>query len=340
MAVTVKKISEISGVSRGTVDRVLNGRGGVSEKTRQHVERVAAQLGYKPNLAGKALAVRKKSYVIGVLLACEGNPFFDEVIDGIRKAESEISEYGVSVMLKTIKGYDSNVQIKAISEMQDQINALILNPINEPVIEDKIKTLVSGGLPVFAVNTTVENSSALCYVGTDYFENGRIACGIMGLILPKESNNIAVLTGSEHILGHNQRVEGFRSVMNEKFPKWNLIEVFQTNDDDNIAYNVTKDILQKHPSLDGIYIAAAGTYGVCQAVSEEVNENVPIIICTDSVPETKLMLKKGIIKAAICQQPFVQGYQVVQKAFSFLLSANKQEDFIVSGEILISESLY
>ena len=37
MAVTVKQIAELANVSRGTVDRVLNNRSGVSEATRQKV---------------------------------------------------------------------------------------------------------------------------------------------------------------------------------------------------------------------------------------------------------------------------------------------------------------
>ena len=60
MAVTIKKIAEVSGVSRGTVDRVLNNRGKVSPKTEQKVRECAKKLGYKPNLAGKALEEKKK----------------------------------------------------------------------------------------------------------------------------------------------------------------------------------------------------------------------------------------------------------------------------------------
>lgn len=59
MAVTIKQISELSGVSRGTVDRVLNGRGHVAPEKDALVRRVAKQLGYQPNMAGKALAARK-----------------------------------------------------------------------------------------------------------------------------------------------------------------------------------------------------------------------------------------------------------------------------------------
>ena len=46
MAVTVKQIAELANVSRGTVDRVLNNRSGVSEATRQKVLKIAKELHY------------------------------------------------------------------------------------------------------------------------------------------------------------------------------------------------------------------------------------------------------------------------------------------------------
>ena len=54
--VTIKQIAELCGVSRGTVDRVLNNRGSVKPEKRQLVLDTARKLHYQPNPAGKALA--------------------------------------------------------------------------------------------------------------------------------------------------------------------------------------------------------------------------------------------------------------------------------------------
>lgn len=68
MAVTVKQIAELANVSRGTVDRVLNNRSGVSEATRQKVLKIAKELHYEPNFLAKALVSKKESLKIGVIL--------------------------------------------------------------------------------------------------------------------------------------------------------------------------------------------------------------------------------------------------------------------------------
>ena len=53
MAVTIQKIAELSGVSRGTVDRVLHGRPNVNPMIREKVVRAAEKLGYQPPAPSK-----------------------------------------------------------------------------------------------------------------------------------------------------------------------------------------------------------------------------------------------------------------------------------------------
>ena len=87
---TIKEIAAMCGVSRGTVDRVLNHRGRVKPETEQAVRAALEQAGYTKNIAGRALTVRRLAPRIGVVLCCLGNPFFDEVLKGISQAEEEL----------------------------------------------------------------------------------------------------------------------------------------------------------------------------------------------------------------------------------------------------------
>lgn len=67
MVVTIQDIAEEVGVSRGTVDRVLNHRGRVSKETEQRVLEVARRLGYQKSMAGTALAARRKKLQLGFI---------------------------------------------------------------------------------------------------------------------------------------------------------------------------------------------------------------------------------------------------------------------------------
>ena len=73
---TIKEIAALAGVSRGTVDRVLNDRGAVNPETAEKIRKIAKELDYKPNRAGLVLAAQKKRLKLGVILFSTGNPFF------------------------------------------------------------------------------------------------------------------------------------------------------------------------------------------------------------------------------------------------------------------------
>lgn len=72
---TIREIAELAGVSRGTVDRVLNHRGSVNAATAALVNDIAKKLDYKPNRAGIALAAQRKMVRIGVVLFDTGIRF-------------------------------------------------------------------------------------------------------------------------------------------------------------------------------------------------------------------------------------------------------------------------
>ncbi len=79
---TLRDVSEASGVSEMTVSRVLRNRGDVSETTRERVLRAARALGYVPNKIAGALASQRVN-LVGVVIPSLSNMVFPEVMTGI-----------------------------------------------------------------------------------------------------------------------------------------------------------------------------------------------------------------------------------------------------------------
>lgn len=340
MAVTIKQISEISGVSRGTVDRVLNERGKVSPEKEALVRKVAKQLGYQPNLAGKALAARKKFYVIGVLLVSKQNPFFDDLILGAKQAEEELKDYGISLLFQFLKGYSSQQLIDAMNELKTKVHILIMTPVNDASVAKKINELTESGISVITVNTDIENSKRICYVGSDYYRSGMLAFGMLRLIRPF-GGKLGILTGSVQVLGHNQRISGFRDAMKNSGLPFQMVDIAETQDDEILAFEAAKTMLLRYPDISSLYVVAGGTYGVCRAVLSLQREGSVAVIASDQIPSTEKMLREKVIQATICQRPYTQGYQSVQLAFQYLVGGKlpEKENFIVENEIKILESL-
>lgn len=81
-ALTLRDVSEASGVSEMTVSRVLRNRGDVSATTRERVLQAARELGYVPNKIAGALASQRVN-LVGVIIPSLSNMVFPEVMTGI-----------------------------------------------------------------------------------------------------------------------------------------------------------------------------------------------------------------------------------------------------------------
>ncbi|MES2143863.1 MAG: LacI family DNA-binding transcriptional regulator [Pseudomonadota bacterium] len=79
---TLRDVSEASGVSEMTVSRVLRNRGDVSGTTRERVLEAARSLGYVPNKIAGALASQRVN-LVGVVIPSLSNLVFPEVLTGI-----------------------------------------------------------------------------------------------------------------------------------------------------------------------------------------------------------------------------------------------------------------
>ena len=340
-SVTIKEIAQLCGVSRGTVDRVLNHRGKVKPETEALILRTIHRMGYTKNIAGKALTVRKNAPVFGALVSSEGNPFFDDVIAGFRKAEEELVDYGITVLLKTMRGYDVDRQIALIDDLCEAgITVLIVQAINDERIEQRIRALSEKGIATITVNTDIENSCRLCYVGSDYTSGGETAAGLMRLVTRGQAN-LGIVAGVSTLLGHVQRLEGFEHHLKEICPDIRLIERVSAMDDMEHSYRMTIEMLRRHPEIDTLFVAASGTFGACRAVIELGREKNMRVIAFDTVPSTVEMMRRGLVRAVVSQQPFLQGYQAVRAAFDVLLTgASKQgEQIIMENQIRILENL-
>lgn len=95
----LEDVAAVSGVSRSTVSRVLNG-GSVSEDTRRRVLAAMEETGYRPNLAARTLA-SGRSGVVGVVIHVPPEVLFQDIFfSGLFHGISEgLAERGAGMML-------------------------------------------------------------------------------------------------------------------------------------------------------------------------------------------------------------------------------------------------
>ena len=336
---TMKEIADLSGVSRGTVDRVLNGRGSVRPETAKRVMEIAEQLNYQPNKAGLILAAQKKNLKIGVLLFQDTNPFFQEVLEGADAKARELSGYNCQVSIRQVP-FDEACQLQAMdSLLSEHIHGLVISPYNAPCIAEKINQFAALGIPVITTNTDIP-SHRMAYVGSNYFLSGQTAAGLLGRMTFGETK-VGILTGSSHILCHTERIAGFTETVRSHYPHICIAEILENHDNDKESYEKVEQLLTRRPDINALYFTAAGVYGGCQAVrSLGLSGNIKIFTY-DNVETTAELVRTGVITATICQQPFVQGYRPLELLSRYLLegAAPEEEFYYTDIDIRIRENI-
>ena len=336
---TIKEIAALAGVSRGTVDRVLNHRGDVNPQTEEKIMQIIRDLDYKPNKAGIVLAAQKKNLKLGVILLGAGNPFFDDVLLGVREKEQELAGYNCTVLVRQTE-YSLQQQLDAIdSLLAEGIGGLAISPYNDNAVREKIDNLCKQGIPVVTLNTDIENSSRLAYVGSNFYRSGETAAGLMRL-MTKGEVRVGIVSGSQNILCHTERIAGFSHTI-AAYPNIRIVDTVNNNDDDQISFTLTGKLLEDHPEINAFYFTAGGVYGGCQAIEASASKNDMIVITNDIVPRTREYMQKGLIAATICQQPFQQGFQPLALLFAYLTTGEKPatENNYVDVDIRIRENL-
>ena len=312
MPITAKELAVLAGVSRGTVDRALKGRSGISPVTKQRILSLAKQYDYHPNIIGKALVDSGKTISVPVLINSVGNPFFSDVKKGLFAAQKEFAGYGIQLALTEFKGYAPARLLEHLNALPADTRYLIVAPICDAAVEQKLQQLVQNGVSVVMLTSRLESIQNAMYIGCDYLKSGRVAGRLVGLLSGGQAN-LFVVTGSVQHKGHAQRVDGIKSILAKDYPNVRLLGVAENLDDDALAYKAMKTALSQYPEIDFVYITAGGVNGTLRALGELKRQ---IRVCTfDETPVACKALLSGQISATICQQPYEQGYRAVKAVF-------------------------
>lgn len=160
MSITIPELARLCRVSRGTIDRALNDRPGISEQTRARILRVAREHNYTPNKLARCLATGKTG-TIGIVVFDLKNRHFAQLINAI---EVRLANLGyISYICITDK--DKQRELHIVSDLLSRnVEGLIIMPVNQP--EDFDRAFGALKLPLVAVNNRL--SPRFSYVGGDF----------------------------------------------------------------------------------------------------------------------------------------------------------------------------
>ena len=342
--VTIKEIAEKSGVSIGTVDRVLHARGRASEATRRKVLAVAAELGYAPNQAAQGLAVRKRKLHLGfVIVNPDGHPFFRKVFEAARAKAEALAVYGVRVSFFVIQvARDAGGNPQARIDMPEgvrleDLDGIVLPGIDGVAREGGFSPLFSLKIPAVFYNNPPEAPRGLAYVGCDYEKAGAIAAGLCALCTGGRGR-VAIVSenaGDIRVDAHSERVRGFEARLRARYPEMSIEARLGFTNDYEADLEAARAFLAKHPGLDVVYVVNPGDYGICRAIRAADRAGKIRIITNDLVDGVEQLMREGVIAATVCQEPEAQGELPLQLLFEYLAYGKEPEQFFCHTRLSI-----
>lgn len=307
---TIQDVARLAGVSRGTVDRVLNGRAHVREEVRLRVLDAIRQSGYiSPRDTHQHQFQQAYPPIrLGVLLPNWEGQFRTEVDQGIAQACAELASAQIQVLTRRCKTDLPAEALQLLDELLDTgVAGIAVCTTNAPSITTRISALAEAGIPCVTFNSDLPESRRMCFVGQDIYKAGRIAGGLMCKCIPAEGQLLAAV-GNLKFDGHRQRLSGFCDRMREAgFPSEKII-VAETFNDYETTFRVVMDAIARYPGLCGIYMANLSVSGCAAAIEQAGKKGAIRLICHDLNESIRQLLQQGSIDFTIPQNLRQQGY--------------------------------
>jgi LacI family transcriptional regulator len=308
--VTAKKIAEAAKVSRSTVQRALSGDPRVAERTKARVLKIAVSLGYRPNRQARALVMRQQRLEYAVIIGIPENIFYREVLKGIDRAQEELRDFGVEVTIRYLHASDGREQAELIRSLCSQgKRGIVLVAYDCAEVREAIGAGAERGVAFVSMVSDVPRSRRLCFVGQDHHRSGRVAGGLMSMLIAR-GEKIACFIGSRQFLAHTERLKGFQERYLESHDAGDIVEVVEDFDSSKLAAELTRGLAARHPELRGIFVATAGVQGVCRGISD-LGLKGKVRLVTYDLVQSRKACREGIIDFVIDQDPVQEGYQAL-----------------------------
>lgn len=325
--IRIKDIAEQSGVSVGTVDRVLHNRPNVSKSARDKVEAVLKNINYQPNMYASALAYNK-SYTFYCIIPRHGSEaYWDEIEEGANKACEARRDFHIHVKMMFYEQFSPETFTKKCKEcLADNPSGVIVVPSELEVTKKFTDILHERNIPFILLDSYMPDLKPLSFFGQDSFCSGYFAAKMLMLIASNEKEIMLMKQTKDGKVASKQqdnREVGFRHYMQDHFPKVKILELDLPLDKDKNKYDtILEDFFADHPLIHHCITLCSKGHIVGEFLLKTNRRDVQIM-GYDMVERNAKCLRLGSISFLIAQHAFMQGYNCVDTLFKAIVLKKK-----------------
>ena len=264
--------------------------------------------------------------VIGFSVSTLNNPFFVTLTEGARKAATENNVELVVVDA----GDDAAKQTSDIEDLVSRnVGVLIVNPVDSDAVAPAVKSAMSQGIKVIAVDRGVNGVDVDCQIASDNVAGARMATEYL-MELVGEGAKAAELQGVPGASATIDRGAGFHQVADQSLQ----VAASQTaNFNRAEGMTVMENILQSDGTIKGVFAhndeMALGAVEAVAASGKDIK-----IVGFDATDDAQKAVKDGKMAATVAQKPDKMGETAIGTAVKIMAGETVEKSIPVEVELI------
>ncbi|PCH13146.1 HTH-type transcriptional regulator KdgR [Streptococcus parauberis] len=200
--VTISDIANLSGVSKTTISRYLNGKyEGMSEATRNRIQEVIEELDYRPSRQARALKSQYSS-IIGIVVADISNSYTSRMIKGVMDRLNS-TDYHTIIMDSDLNTKREANNIKKL--IDEQVDGIVIQPIGESSLE---YDFIPSGMSLVQIDRYVEPLKWPAVVSDNFLQSQNLG----RIIAENDYKRVIILT--PEIKNVSPRINRYKGLQN------------------------------------------------------------------------------------------------------------------------------
>jgi ribose transport system substrate-binding protein len=229
--------------------------------------------------------------------------------------------------------------IKAINE---KVSGIVISPNNSSSCVTILKLAKKANIPVIISDIGTEAEDYISYISSDN-EKGAYEIGkILAQELNKlniENPKVAIIAISQKRINAQKRTNGFLKAMTDFSIQTTDIKQ-QVKFSKEETYNFTKEIIEKTPDLNAIWLQTSDKYQVAlDAINDSGKKDKILLLTFDAEPEFVDLISNKIILASAMQQPFLMGEQALITLDKYLHKKDVEKNYKLSVLTISKENI-
>jgi len=230
-------------------------------------------------------------------------PYWQQAAGGLTRAAAQ---YKVKAEFVGPESYDPKIQHQQFLGVLAKKPTGILVSVSDPAyLQADIDEAITAGVPVITIDSDAPASKRLTFIGTDNYKAGAMGAKIVAEKLQgKGAVVIYTIDGQGNLA---DRLRGYRDVF-ATHPGLKIEEIVNMQGDPRIAFDTTKEFLEKKTKIDAfVCLEAIACPEVADVLDRQKTAGITVV-AMDTDQRTLEAIKKGLVTATVGQKPFSMAF--------------------------------